>query len=149
MACPCRPALAWADRVRTPLQMLTDPMPAPHLIVDRPHQEGSRRVGQLRDNADQLAVKVAGPLLVAMSPLPGDGHDRAVSAGQPHRDIAVVVERGGRDIPCADDLRTLIVRDLYVFCIHACLFPPTIAPCGPSPLRAAIAGVAARPRGPG
>jgi hypothetical protein len=48
-------------------------------------------------------VKVAGPMLVAMSSLPSDGHDHAVSADQPHRDIAVVVERGGRDIPCADD----------------------------------------------
>jgi hypothetical protein len=50
--------------------------------VHRPHQEGSRRVGQFGD-AEQLAVKFVRPALVMMRPVPGNRHDRAVCAGQP------------------------------------------------------------------
>jgi hypothetical protein len=58
-----------------------------------------------------------------MCPVRDDGHDRAVRAGQPHVDVAVVVQAGHRDIPGADDLSTLIVRNPYAG--HApCLLPP-------------------------
>ena len=69
----------------SPLQRLADPLPATRLVVHRPRQEGSCRVGQFGDDTDQLAVKIVRP------PLPAD-----------------------RDIPGADDLGTLIIRYPYV-----------------------------------
>ena len=50
----------------TPLQRLGDPLPATRLVVDRMHQEGSRRLGQFGQDADKLAVKIAGPVLLMM-----------------------------------------------------------------------------------
>src|SRR5712671_3393931 len=41
---------------RSPLQRLGDPLPATRVVVHRPYQEGSRRVGQLGDDADELAM---------------------------------------------------------------------------------------------
>jgi predicted Na+-dependent transporter len=105
---------------RRALQWLADPLPAPRLVVDRPHQEGSGRVGQFGDDLDQLAVKVVRPVLLIMGSVPGDRHDLAVPADQPDRDVAVVVQAGARDIPGANDLSALIIRDPYVH-IHACL----------------------------
>jgi len=81
--------------------------------VHRPHQEGSRRVGQFGD-AEQLAVKFVRPALVMMRPVPGNRHDRAVCAGQPYRDASVVVQAGDRDIAGADDLATVIIHHPYV-----------------------------------
>src|SRR5580704_13525502 len=96
------------------LQRLGDPLPAACLVVHRARQEGSCRVGQFGDNPDQLAVKIVGPALLLVCPARDDRHDRAIRAGQPHDDVAVVVQAGHRDIPGADDLGTLIVRHPYV-----------------------------------
>jgi len=69
----------------TPLQRLGDPLPATRLVVDGPDQEGSRRIGQFGQDADELAVKIARPVLLMMCPVRDERHDRAVRAGQPHR----------------------------------------------------------------
>jgi predicted Na+-dependent transporter len=123
---------------RRALQWLTDPLPAPRLVVDRPHQEGSGRVGQFGDDPDQLAVKVVRPVLLIMRSVPGDRHDLAVPADQPDRDVAVVVQARARDIPGANDLSALIVRDPYVH-IHACLLR-SLSPSAGYPLQAIAAG---------
>jgi hypothetical protein len=81
--------------------------------VRRPHQERSRRVGQFGDDAYQLAVETVRPMILMMREVPDDHHGRAVRAGQPHRDVAVVVEADDRDIPGTHDLGTLIVRYPY------------------------------------
>ena len=129
---------AYTVRRRTmPLQWLADPLPAPRLVVDRPHQEGSGRVGQFGDDPDQLAVKVVRPVLLIMGSVPGDRHDLAVPADQPDRDVAVVVQAGARDIPGANDLSALIIRDPYVH-IHACLLR-SLSPSAGYLLQAAIA----------
>ena len=130
-------AAAYTVRRRA-LQWLADPLPAPGLEVDRPHQEGSGRVGQFGDDPDQLAVKVVRPLLLMMRSVPGDRHDLAVPADQPDRDVSVVVQAGARDIPGADDLSALIIRDPYVFHVHACLLGSLSHSAG-YPLQAAIA----------
>ena len=49
----------------SPLHRFGDPLPATRLVVHRPHQEGSRRVGQFGD-AEQLAVKFVRSALVMM-----------------------------------------------------------------------------------
>ena len=122
---------------RRALQWLAEPLPAPRLVVDRPHQEGSGRVGQFGDDPDQLAVKVVRPVLLIMGSVPGDRHDLAVPADQPDRDVAVVVQAGARDIPGANDLSALIIRDPYVH-IHACLLR-SLSPSAGYLLQAAIA----------
>ena len=38
------------------------------LVVDRVHQDGSRHVGQFGQDAEELAVKVARPVLLAVDP---------------------------------------------------------------------------------
>src|SRR4029077_17851432 len=76
----------------------------------------------------QLAVKVVRSVLLVMRPVPGDRDDRAVSAGQPHRDVAVVVQADARDGPRANALGTFIVRDPYVSHIHECLLRLTARP---------------------
>src|SRR5689334_8577385 len=93
------------------LQGLGNPLPAARLVVHRPHQEGSGRVGQSGDDADELAMKIVRPALLMICPVCDDRHDRAVHANQPHVDVAVVVQADHRDIPRPDDLITLIVRD--------------------------------------
>src|SRR5258705_548179 len=40
------------------LQRLGKPLPAACLVVHRPHQEGSCRIGQSGDDADELAMKI-------------------------------------------------------------------------------------------
>ena len=50
----------------TPVQRLGDPLPATRLVVDRMHQDGSRHVGQFGQDADELAVKIARPVLLMM-----------------------------------------------------------------------------------
>src|SRR5580693_7362965 len=96
------------------LQRLADPLPATRLVVYGPRQEGARRVGQFGDNPDQLAVKIVRPALLLMCPVRDDRHDRAIRAGQPHDDVAVIVQAGHRDIAGPDDLGTLIVCYPYV-----------------------------------
>src|SRR5271169_6765137 len=95
----------------SPLQRLADPLPATRLVVYGPHQEGTRRVRQLGDDPDQLAVKVVRSVLVMMRLVPGDRHYRAVCAGQPHGDVSVIVQAGTRDVPRADDFGTFVIRD--------------------------------------
>src|SRR5580693_6039014 len=126
-------------RLRTsPLQRLGDPLPATRLVVHRPRQEGACRVGQFGDDTDQLAVKIVRPALLLVCPVRDDRHDRTLRAGQPDDDVAVVVQAGHRDIPGADDLGTLIVRDPYVGHV-----PASSRPCaalrGLCPLPSAIA----------
>jgi hypothetical protein len=101
--------------------------------VRRPHQERSRRVGQFGDDADQLAVKTVRPIILMMRHVPDDPHGRAVRAGQPHRDVAVVVEADDRDIPRPHDLGTLVVRYPYFGHVPASS-PPAVALRALSPL---------------
>ena len=63
-------------------------------MVYRPHQEGPRRVRQLGDDTDHPAVKVVRSVLL-MRPVAGDRHNGTVSAGQPHGDVAVIVQANG------------------------------------------------------
>jgi hypothetical protein len=58
-------------------------------------------------------VKTVRPMILMMRQVPDDHHGRAVRAGQPHRDVAVVVEADDRDIPGTHDLGTLVVRYPY------------------------------------
>src|SRR5579862_5253186 len=114
----------------TPLQRLGDPLPAERLVVDGPDQEGSRRVGQFGQEAGELAVKIARPVLLMMGPV-RDRHDRAVPGGQPHRDVAVVVQGGRRDIPGADQFGTLLIGDPHLAHVPARLVPPGTAAGSP------------------
>src|SRR6266566_9291021 len=124
-ASPGRPA---AVRSFVPeLQRLADPLPATRLVVYCPHQEGPRRVRQFGDVAGQLAVKVVRSVLLVMRPVPGDRHDRAVSAGQPHRNVSVIVQADARDVPRANDFGTFIIRDPHACHIHKCLLRLTFA----------------------
>jgi hypothetical protein len=58
-------------------------------------------------------VKIVRPIVLMMRHVPDDPDGRAVRAGQPHRDVAVVIEADDRDIPGTDDLGALIVRYPY------------------------------------
>ena len=62
------------------LQRLGNPLPAARLVVHRPHQEGSGRIGQFGDDADELAMKIVRPALLMMCPVRDDRHDRAIHA---------------------------------------------------------------------
>jgi hypothetical protein len=53
------------------------------------HQEGCRRVGQFGLDAHELAVKIAGPVLLMMGPVRDERHHRAVRAG--HRKIQLTI----------------------------------------------------------
>src|SRR5580704_12467198 len=133
------------------LQRLGDPLPAACLVVHRARQEGSCRVGQFGDNPDQLAVKIVGPALLLVCPARDDRHDRAIRAGQPHDDVAVVVQAGHRDIPGANDLGT------SSFATHTSvtsLSPPALwsrryRRAGPAPHRRCVPGWWARATGGG
>ena len=123
------------DRETRRLERLAYPLPATCLAADHPYEEGPRRVRQLSDDTDQLTVKVVGSALLMMRPVPGDRHDRAVPAGQPHRDVSVIVQAGARDISRADDFGTVIIRDPHLCHIHRASSRPLSHPAGYFPYR--------------
>ena len=89
--------------------------------MHRPYDVGARRIGQLGDNTEQLAMKVAGPVLVTVRPVRDERYDRAFRAGQPGRDVAIVVENNGGDFPGPDDFGSLIIGHPHIWRVHVCL----------------------------
>src|SRR5579859_7196595 len=96
------------------LQQLADPLPAARLRIHGPDQMSTRRIGQLGDYPDQLAVKITGLLLAVIRSMRDEGHYRALPPNQACRDVAVIVESYLADIPCPDDVGPIVVGHPHI-----------------------------------
>src|ERR1022692_2052787 len=105
-------------RSRTALQRLGDPAPAMRLVTYRPHDKGLGRVGELGDDADQLAVKVIRRLRPVVRAGRHQRHGHAIAASQPGGDVAVVVPADPRDRIGPDEVTPVVLAHPDVRRIH-------------------------------
>jgi hypothetical protein len=88
-------------------------------ITDGPHHRGFGRMRQLGDNLDQLTVKILRCVGAVWCAGRDQRHGRALTAGQPGSDVAVVVTADPRDGVGPDDIAAVILGHPHNLRIHA------------------------------